>query len=135
MIPISSTEFDVRYGRIGTKGQSQRYPMSQWIKKLTEKLTKGYSFATLPTSPSPLTPTKPPIGSPKHILVRDPASDTVDCVFIVENYDDDLAGILEEAISEFPKNNRGLGYEAFLRTALGDCGYDVRVPEWVLVSP
>lgn len=35
--------FDVQYGRIGVSGyQSARYPISQWNKKLKEKLRKGY---------------------------------------------------------------------------------------------
>ena len=39
--------FDVRYGRIGvTSYQTARYPMSQWDKKLKEKIKKGYENKT-----------------------------------------------------------------------------------------
>ena len=39
---IYDKEFYVEYGRIGTNGRHVQYPMSQWNKKLTEKINKGY---------------------------------------------------------------------------------------------
>lgn len=41
MIPNGDT-FDVEYGRIGATCQKTSYPMSQWNKKYTEKVKKGY---------------------------------------------------------------------------------------------
>ena len=37
------TDFEVQYGRIGVTGfQTAKYPISQWDKKIREKLKKGY---------------------------------------------------------------------------------------------
>lgn len=46
MIPDGSV-FNVQYGRVGTTGyQSAQYPISQWNKKLNEKIRKGYRDQT-----------------------------------------------------------------------------------------
>jgi len=42
MLPLGDS-FKVEYGRIGVGGfQTSQYSMSQWNKKLNEKLKKGY---------------------------------------------------------------------------------------------
>lgn len=42
MIKINDSEFEARYGRVGASKQVRRYPLSQWNKKYTEKIKKGY---------------------------------------------------------------------------------------------
>ena len=42
MIPKGDT-FIVEYGRVGSKPQVRSYPIKDWIKKLREKLSKGYT--------------------------------------------------------------------------------------------
>lgn len=42
MIPEGNS-FTVKYGRVGSSEQTRTYPISQWNKKLNEKLKKGYT--------------------------------------------------------------------------------------------
>ena len=51
--------FDVRYGRIGVANyQTARYSMSQWDKKLKEKIKKGYENKTELVAETIITPNK-----------------------------------------------------------------------------
>lgn len=38
--------FRVEFGRVGASRQTRRYPISQWNKKYSEKIGKGYKDVT-----------------------------------------------------------------------------------------
>lgn len=46
MVQVDDFSWTCRWGRVGTNGQTKTYPMSQWNKKLQEKLKKGYEDVT-----------------------------------------------------------------------------------------
>lgn len=46
MVQLDDNTFEVTYGRVGTDGRKQTYPMRDWESTLRSKLRKGYSDVT-----------------------------------------------------------------------------------------
>lgn len=47
MVQTDANGFEVTFGRVGTDGRKQRYPMSKWSEQLRAKLRKGYQDVTV----------------------------------------------------------------------------------------